>query len=196
MIRTKLPRRMLLAVSLSLVVVSAGCNLSVDEFLDELEDLEIDIGSIVSVIQGNDPRVIDLPSSVVDRGHDVFIDADVTFVDDISSDLVYTELPNVTLLGFENLTGYDMYLEYYVDDQFQSAWILAGETVLLEYDCLYLVELYLEEDYDPFTGEYWDAYDLSGFYWENPYEFECGDALIISIDPFGVSASLELVALQ
>ncbi len=70
-----------------------------------------------------------------------------------------------------------------------------GETLLLEYPCLFLIELLEEQDFDPFTGEFVDIFDLSGAFFENPFDFECGDALILTIDEVSIVAQPERINL-
>ena len=183
-----------IVLSMLAITASVGCNLDLGALLDELEDLEITINNAVTTIQVDDPLTTNLPSGFAGRGGAIILGNDV-FVDDISDDLVFADLPDITLLGFENLTGFDIYIEYLVDGELQGVLVRDGETLLLEYFCLGLIELLTEEDFIPLTGEFFDEFDLSGTFFENPFDFECGDALIITIDPFSVGATVELIDL-
>lgn len=113
---------------------------------------------------------------------------------DISSDLTVDVLDDITILGFQNLTGYDIYITYAVDDEPQGVLVYDGETLLLEYECLTYIDLFTEEDFDPFTGVFVAEYDISDVFFE-PQDFDCGEALIITIDPFGVDVSFEYIDL-
>ncbi len=169
----------------------AGCNLDVDEFLDELENIEILIGDSVDVIQRDDPRTVQLPDAFIDRGDSVVINTLVDVIVDVSTELIYEELPNVTLIGFENLTGYDVYMTYLVDGEFQGVFVYDGETLLLEYPCVDIIEMLTEEDFDPIFGDFVREFDISDTYYTNPFDFECGDALIVTIDPVSLVANAE-----
>jgi len=91
------------------------------------------------------------------------------------------------------LTGFDMYLTYAADGVIQEVFVFDSETLLLEYPCLDAVQLLTEEDYDAF-GEFVQSFDLDTDYF-NPEDFFCGDALILTLDPFEVSASIEIIDL-
>lgn len=188
-------RGCLLLVALLLSGLSlTGCGLDLEEILDELEELELTIDQSVDIIQQIDPRNLVPPQDFVDRGDTVIIDNSVDVIVDVSDDLVYEELPNITLLGFENLTGFDVYITYYADNELQGVFVYDGETLLLEYDCLTWVDLDWEEDFDPVTGAFWAEYDLDGISF-GPTDFYCGEALIITIDAFGVYATVEYIDL-
>jgi hypothetical protein len=184
-----------LAVGLAVCLAATGCNLDLEDVLDELEELELTIDRSVNVIQADDPRTVILPTEFDDRGDTIIIDNGVDVIVDVSEQLVIAELPNITLVGFENVTGYDIYVTFLVDGDLQGVLVFDGETLLLEYPCLSLIELLDEEDFDPFSGVFIDEFDLRGTDFWNPFDFECGDAIIITIDPFAVSATAERIDL-
>ena len=177
------------------VTGTLGCRIDLEYFLDYLEVLEITIGDSVGTILTVDPRSTPLPSGLIDQQETIIIHEEVVIITDISEGLVIETLPDITLLGFQNLTGWDIYLEYAVDGEIQSVLVYDGETLLLEYPCLFLIELLEEQDFDPFTGEFVDIFDLSGSFFENPFDFECGDALIRTIDAVSVVAQPERINL-
>ena len=187
--------RIIVGISIMLMTGVAGCSIDLEDFLDDLEVLEITIGDSIGTIQTEDPRTTLLPSSLIDQQETIIIHEDVIIIIDISEDLVIETLPDITLLGFENLTGWDIFLEYAVDGEFQSVFVYDGETLLLEYPCLFLIELLEEQDFDPFTGQFVDIFDLSGSFFENPFDFECGDALILTIDEVSIVAQPERISL-
>ena len=164
--------RMAMGISIALMTGAGGCGIDLDDFLDDLEVLEITIGDSVSTIQTVDPRSTPLPSGLTGQQETIIIHEDVIIITDISEDLVIETLPDITLLGFENLTGWDIFLEYAVDGEIQSVLVYDGETLLLEYPCLFSIELLEEQDFDPFTGEFVEIFDLSGSFFENPFDFE------------------------
>jgi len=186
-----------IVVGMGVVLLSgvAGCGIDLEDVLGDLEVLEITIGNSVGTIQTEDPRSTLLPSGLTDQHETIIIHEDVIIITDISEDLVIETLPNITLLGFENLTGWDIFLEYAVDGEIQSVFVYEGETLLLEYPCLFFIELLEEQDYDPFTGEFVDIFDLTGSFFENPFDFECGDALILTIDEVSIVAQPERINL-
>lgn len=189
-------RCLLAGVAVLLLGIMAGCPIDFGDVLDELEDLELTIDRSVNIIQEDDPRdVVILPADFYDRGDTIIIADDADVIVDVSQDLVIVELPDITLVGFENLTGFDVYITYAVDDEIQGVLVYDSETLLLEYPCLTLIELFSEEDFDPLSGVFLDEYDLSGIDFVNPFDFECGDAIIITIDPFSLTASAERIDL-
>lgn len=189
-------RWLLAGVAVLLTGIMAGCPINFEDVLDELEELELTIDRSVNIIQQEDPReVVVLPGDFYDRGDTIIIADDADVIVDISEDLVLIELPDTTLVGFENLTGFDVYITYAVDGEIQGVLVYDGETLLLEYPCLTLIELFSEEDFDPLSGVFWDEYDLSGIDFINPFDFECGDAIIITIDPYSLTASAERIDL-
>lgn len=189
-------RCLLAGVAVLLLGIMAGCPIDFGDMLDELEDLELTIDRSVNIIQEDDPRdVVILPADFYDRGDTIIIADDADVIVDVSQDLVLVELPDTTLVGFENLTGFDVYITYAADGEIQGVLVYDGETLLLEYPCLTLIELFSEEDFDPLSGVFLDEYDLSGIDFVNPFDFECGDAIIITIDPFSLTASAERIDL-
>ena len=177
-----------------------GCpDVELDDFL---EDLEININQVVSQVQTVDPRGDDL--ILVGDAADtvVVIEDDADFIFDVSDQLVFDELLDINLIGFENLTGVDIFLVYLVDGVEQGIFVLDGETVLLEYPCIESLQLISEEDFDPFTGELIDFFDLSGLnffngdFFQAPVDFFCGDAFILTIDPVAITAEAELIDLR
>lgn len=172
---------------------ASGCISSDDlkDLIDSLDDIEVQINGQVNNLQAEDPRTVVLPPAVVQGGDTVIINNDVTIINDVRTDVVVEELPDSLLLGFENLTGYDIYIQYYADNDLQGIFVYDGETLLLDYPCLGSVEIVSEDDFDPFSGVLVDSYDLSGFF-SNPEDFECGDAFIMTFDFDSITAGVSL----
>lgn len=160
---------------------------------DLLADLDQQLNNAVGQIQTRDPRAIILPQPIVDRGDTIIIQQDVEIIVSIQDQLVIEELPNISLLGLENLTGFDVYLTFAADGVIQEVFVFNGETLLLEYPCLGSIQLLAEEDYDGF-GAFVQSFDLEADYF-NPEDFFCGEALILTLDPFAVSATIEIIDL-
>lgn len=158
------------------------------------DDIAALLANAVDLIQTR-PQPQELPPVLVDRGDTILIDASVTVIVNPAEDIVIAELPNLTVLGFENDTDWDMYIKYYADGELQGIYVYQGEALLLEYPCLDLVELISEDDIDPVTGELVDSFDLTGSDFFNPDDFVCGDAFILNFDPFSVTARAEVVDL-
>jgi hypothetical protein len=150
--------------------------------------------SAVSEVQTADPRDVELPDVLVQQGDTVILNQQVNIIIDIEQELVIEELPDVTVLGFENQTGWDIYVRYLADGDLQGVYVLDGEALLLEYPCLDTVELLSEDDIDPLTGVLLDSFNLASVY-VNPDDFSCGDALVITLDPFTVDIAVELIDL-
>ncbi|MHC5110831.1 MAG: hypothetical protein ACYTHJ_13250 [Planctomycetota bacterium] len=176
----------------------AGCGLDIAEIIDELDldDIEITIDESVNIIQEIDPREAELPVDLAAREEVIFVDNSVDVIVDVSNDLVVEELPDLVLIGFENLTGADIYVTYLVDGVLEGVLVFVDETLLLEYNpCVDEIELLLEEDFDPITGEFIEEFPLEGTLFVNPFDFACGTALIITFDPVAISAETELIDL-
>ncbi len=185
----------MLAGLLAITLGATGCDINIGDLLDDLEELELTINQAVTVVQQEDPRTATLPGGAVARGDTIIINNNVTVINDVSDDLVLVEVPDITLVGFENLTGFDIYLTYFADGELQGILVLDGETLLLDYPCLDLIELLSEEDFDPVTGLFEGEYDLTGTDFVNPVDFDCGFAIIITIDEFSVGATSEMIDL-
>ena len=130
------------------------------------------------------------------QGDLILIDVGVTIIDNPAQDIVLAQLPNLTVLGFENDTDWDIYIKYFADGELQGVYVYQGEALLLGYPCLDVVALISEDDIDPFTGELVGSFNLSGSDFFNPEDFFCGDALILNFDPFSVSARAEVIDLS
>ncbi len=172
------------------------------ELEDVLEELEININQVVSDVQTIDPRSNDLILLGDAADTVVVIEDNADVIVDIRDQLVVEELLDINLIGFENLTGFDVYLVFLVDGIEQGVFVFDGETLLLEYPCIEQLQLLAEEDYDPFTGEFLGDFDLSGLNYFNgdffaaPQDFYCGDALILTIDPIAITAEADLIDLR
>jgi len=182
------------------VLVPGGCNIDL-QFVPGDGDTDgtstggvTRLRSAVGTVQADDPRAVDLPEVLVDAGDTVIINQDVNVIINIEDELVVEELPDVTVLGFDNQTGFDLYLRYLADDESQGVYVYDGETLLLEYPCLTVVELLSEDDLDPLDGLLVDSFELTDVYF-NPDDFVCGDALVLVFDPLTVEITVELVEL-
>lgn len=166
----------------------AGCG-------NEIEIDDVDIAALLDAVGLIQTRPQELPDVLLNQGDTILINTNVTIINNPAVDIVPAELPNLTVLGFENDTDWDIYIRYLADDELQGIYVYQGEALLLGYPCLEVVELLSEDDIDPFTGELVDSFDLTGANFFNPEDFFCGDALILTFDPFSVTASVELVDL-
>jgi hypothetical protein len=167
----------------------AGCAGDIDI---ELEDIVARLTDAAGPIQ---TRPQELPPVLVQQGDTINIDASVNIIAEPERDIIVVELPNRTVLGFENDTGWDIYVTYYADGQFQGVYVYDREALLLDYPCLSVIELLSEDDVDPNTGVLVDTFDLSGVAFFNPDDFFCGDAFILNFDPNSVTAHAEVVDL-
>lgn len=184
----------------AITLLTAGCPRNIDNAIDTIADR---FDREFDVIQGSDPRSIVLPPAAIAAGNTVVIDADVQIITDVRADLVIEDLPDITIVGLENLTGLDLLVTYIVDDPFapsreeQTVFVFDGESLLLEYFCLDSIELVAEEYYDPFTGEFVVAFDTfppEGDFL-NGQDFFCGEALIFSFEVDGVFTFAEPIDL-
>ena len=136
-----------------------------------------------------------LPPVLVQEGDTILIDNRVTIIEDPYRDIIVADLPDRTVLGFENDTGWDIYIRYFADGELQAVYVYAGEALLLGYPCLTVIELSSEDDVDPDTGVLAESFDLTGFAFYNPDDFACGDAFILNFDPDFVNARAEVLDL-
>jgi hypothetical protein len=124
---------------------------------------------------------------IVDDADDVFvedyyvIEDQASFISDPSV-IVIEELPDITLLTFDNLTGLGLVISSFVEDVFQEVSVLADETVYIEYPCLAVVQLDFEHDYDPLTGFYLGSFDLGDIFVEEGFDYFCGDEIVFTFD--------------
>lgn len=167
----------------------------IEDIIDELDDIEFKIFNQVTNIQQEDPEVIVLPPPLQDQGDVIIIDNSVTIINDIHEDVIIEELPDVVMIGFENLTDFDGYYRYLADGELQGIFVFSGETLLLEYPCLSDIELLSEDYFDPDTGVQADSFDINDGLFVNPFDFECGDALFITFDADGIFTDVSAVDL-
>lgn len=170
-----------------------GCPDEVDIDIDD-DDVFGRLLGAVDIVQTRSPREIVLPQPIVDQGDTIIINNEVTVITNVRQDLIVEDLPDSLVIGFENLTGYDIYVKYFVDGDTQGVYIYDGETLLLDYPCITVVDLVSEDDIDPDTGLLVQSFDLFSTF-ELGFDYDCGDALIITIDPFDVTAEVQVVDL-
>ncbi len=166
-----------LVMCLACAALMGGCNL--DDFL---EDVDIDIDKDAPLILDDEPVIIE---------QNVVIEETVIY--ETREEIVIETIPDVTLLTFENFTGYDIVLSYYVDDFtgefYEEVLIFDGEVMYLEYPCLFSIQLDWEDDFD-FDGFYVGSYDLFDIYLEEGFEYFCGDEIIVTFDEFSVTTTV------
>jgi hypothetical protein len=153
------------------------------------------LSGAVGIVQTTDPRYADLPDELVAEGDTVIIDADVDVIVDIEDDLTVIDLPDSTVVGFDNTTGFDLFIRFLADGQLQGVYVYDGETLLLDYPCLGEIVLLSEDDIDPFTGVVVDSYGLDEVYL-NPDDFLCGDAIIFPFEAETLEIVVEYVDLE
>lgn len=179
-----------LAACGALLATLGGCPVTVNVLQRDAEQ----IAAVVDVIQTEDPRTA-TPTAVIDAGYVVTLGPDVEVITVVQQDLVVSELPDITLLGFENVTGFDIFVRFMANGVPQSVFVFDGETVLLSFPCLQAVQLLSEDDFDPFDAAFIQSFDLISDYL-NPDNFLCGDAFIITFDPeavIGAPQAIDLV---
>jgi hypothetical protein len=185
-----------------------GCNIDLGqlgELIGQIGNSNGDSGSTanedaarledaVGTVQTADPYDASLPEELVDEGDAIIIDAGVDVIVDIEQDLPVIDLPDSTVVGFDNQTGWDIYVRFLADDVLQGVYVYDGETLLLDYPCLGAIELLTEDDIDPFTGTLVGSFNLEGLY-VNPDDFICGDAVILPFEPETVYFTVEYIDL-
>lgn len=170
-------------------LLCGGCGLDLELLLaDAIAELE----NAAGIVQNTDPRDVTLPDSLA--GDTIVIDQSVNVIVNIEQDLPAVDLPDSTVLGFDNQSGYDIYVQYWADGELQGVYVYDGETLLLDYPCLTEIELLSEDDIDPETGVLVDSFELYEIY-RNPDDFICGDALILPFEPLTIEISYEILDL-
>jgi len=195
------PTAILLALGM-ILAPNAGC--PSEDQLDEIEDIidELDLDDIefrifnqVDRLQQQDPEFIVLPPPLQQQGDVIIIDNSVTIINNIQEDVIIEELPDVVVIGFENLTEFDGYYRYLADGELQGIFVFSGETLLLEYPCLSDIELLTEDYFDPFDGVQVDTFDIEDGLFLNPFDFGCGDAIFFTFDVDGIFSDVAAVDL-
>ena len=167
----------------------SGCP-RIDDLDDVIEEIADLLDQEIEIYQQRDPRQIALPDALVTSGDTVIINNNVNVITDVRQDIVVDVLPDIVLVGFENLTGLDGYYTYFVEDELQSIFVFDGETLLLEYPCLTDIELIAEEYFDPVSGTFIEGFDIDDGLFLNPEDFTCGEALIFTFDVDGIFSEL------
>lgn len=176
-------------------VLTTGCDLNLEDAFEDLESIELAILSEVDSLQAEEIEINEFPEDLIDSGGEIILEEEVIIVDDVQEDLFIEILPDITLVGFENLTGLDGFYTYFADGVEQSILVFDGETVLLEYPCLGSVELFTEDYFDPFTGLLVESFEDEDAFFVNPLDFECGEAIIFTFEIDGVFAGIEAIDL-
>lgn len=182
-----------LGLALLVMPNAVGCQTDLTEFLQALQSIEININGAVNQLQTRDPRD---PDFMVPGGRNLMITEGVDLITDPSDQLDPDGFDEVLLIGFENTSGNDMYIEYMVDAEFQAIFVFDGETILLEYPCATSLEVTLQEDYDPTDFMLVNTLDWTGTTFSSPDDFDCASALILTLDGTSVSAEPELIELS
>lgn len=171
---------------------AVGCQTDLTELLQALQNFSLNINTSVNQLQTVDPRG---PNVMLPGGRELMITDGVDLITDPGDQIDPNEFDDSLLVGFENTSENDMYIEYAVDDEFQSVYVYPGETILLEYPCAMSIEVTLEEDWDSLDFTLVNTLDWSGTTFTNPDDFDCASALIISMDGMSVDAEPELIDL-
>jgi hypothetical protein len=172
-------------------LLCTGCGMDLQVIL---ADAVTELRNAAGTVQDTDPRDVALPDSLEQSGDTIIIDQSVNVIVNVEQDLTVAELPNSTVLGFDNQSGFDIYVRYLADGELQGVYVYDGETLLLDYPCLSDIELLSEDDIDPGTGVLVDSLELFEVY-VNPDDFICGDALILPFEPASIEISLEILDL-
>lgn len=188
MARIRFPAGVLIVLALA---IQGGCPIRIDNLLAEISTA---INDSVDSLQTEDWEDLDV-AGLEEQGDTVVINQNVTVITNVEEDLVVEELPDINLIGFENLTGFDIFVRYLADADEQGVLVYDGETLLLEYPCLGSIELLSEDDFDIYTGEFVQGFDIVGSLFLNPEDFLCGDAIILTFDPDGIVQNIELIDL-
>jgi hypothetical protein len=148
----------------------------------------------IEVFQVEDTRFIALPEAAVQRGDVILVDPDVVQITTVE-ELVVNPLPDVTVLGLKNRSGFDAFFRYVVDGEPQAVFVFDQETLVLQYPCLQTIEFLSQEEFEPVTGAFAGSFPASLVELSNPTGFSCGDALILQINADGLIGPRQLISL-
>ncbi len=139
----------------------AGCPSAAD--LQSLISAAADaVNGTIDNLQDTDIRVADAPLGADGRGLDVLLPPGVEVVTNPTNDLRDVDVKTATLIAFDNVTETDMFIKFRVNGVEQSALVFAGKSVVLRYRCPDRIRLLAEFDFDAKSGEFAEAWDLSG----------------------------------
>lgn len=164
-----------LALTVSLFALT-GCPI---RFPEEL-NIEVNKG---------DEVVIEAPANF--DSADFVLVPDATVVTDVAA-IPVDVVPDLTLLTFENFTGNDLVISYFVEGSPETVLVPFDQVVSIEYDpCLADVQLDFEDDFDPDSGTYLGSFDLSGVVLIEGDDFLCGDEIFFTFDPEAVAVTAQ-----
>ncbi len=179
------------SVILALVVQIGGCPLGAGVVTQGLLLLE----QTAVIVQDVDPRDIVLPDSLVILNDSVVIEPDVVVITDIQTQLAGADPTGDTVLGFTNVSGSDLFIEFQADGVVQDIFVLDGDTLLLDFPCLSTIDLLESIEVDPVTGDVLTTLDLTGLTLFNPQDFICGDSVLMTFNPDSVTIGLDVIDL-
>lgn len=169
-------------VALGLVagVGNTGCNTDLTELVRELGNFDFSglIGA-VGQFQSVDPRG---PGVMLPDDREVNVIEGANFITDFENQLGPEDFEDSVLIGFENTSDADMFIEFTVGDMPQALFVFDGEALFFEYPCADSIAVTRFETYDSDTFDLLDEQDLTDTTFAAEDDFDCGDVLFLEFD--------------
>ncbi len=191
---TKNALRWAVLYSASLIAGCAGTGVNAGGVPGSSGQIAAALAAALEVIQVEDPQFIALPEAAVQRGDVVEISPQVIQIASVD-ELTVNPLPGVTVLGFKNRSGFDIFFRYVADGEPQAVFVFDQETLVLQYPCLHTIEFLTQDEFEPVTGVFVDSFPVSLVVLSNPTAFRCGEAIVLRIETAGVVSSTQVIAL-
>ncbi len=169
-------------VALGLVagVGNTGCNTDLTALVQELGNFDFSgLLGAVGQLQSVDPRG---PGVMLPDDREVNVIEGANFITDFENQLGPQGFEDSVLVGFENVSDADMFIEYTVGDMPQALFVFDGEALFFEYPCADSIAVTRFESYDPDTFDLLDEQDLADTTFAAEDDFECGDVLFLEFD--------------
>lgn len=169
-------------VALCLVagVGNTGCNTDLTALVQELGNFDFSgLLGAVGQVQSVDPRG---PDFMVPGNRQVNIAPGAEFITDFESQLGPDSFEDSVLIGFENASDADMFIEFSVGDMPQSLFVFDGEAIFFEFECATSVSVTKIETFDPMTFDLLDEQEFTDTTFEADTDFVCGDVLFLEYD--------------
>ena len=171
--------------SCAALALLTGCNVDSTQLEQLIQQAGDQVNRTIDNLQNNGPGTFVIPSGATQDNWNLAPDAQ--FINNFDQQVTPSEVSDTSFLAFDNQTGFDIYLQYTVDGTGEAIFVADGETALLQYPCIGEVVLDTEDDFDPVTGDAGQTWNFNNVSYSNPYDFGCGDLLLLTINPDGVS---------
>lgn len=180
---------------------SALLQQAVDGFNSVIDNLQQGVQVPENVTQQTSTAITQINQELgtnVNINIDVNILGSARFIDNFGQDVTYQEGIASVFVAFTNVTGNDIWVEYFIDNTEQSVYVYSGDSLVVEYDCnLFsplLIATVAEVDFDPVTGSFLAAFPFTQLNIARG-TFDCGDLVEFTFTPNEANANVTPVQL-